>query len=322
MRNSSMQNHPNVSIYIITYLNTAERGEVLKKTCEWVLQQNYPNFEVVVSDNGSPYSVVDALSSIQDSRLKVCLNKENVGFTGNMNRCLEHCSYDIIKPLCDDDLIHPDFLLATVPLVDDDTLVVAAVENFMFGTQPAGIDQPLSKPLETEMRNAGYGADIWTLPYSNSCIPSAILFTRNLFRELGGYESGTRLSDWDFFVEACLYKRVIHVMRTLCHVGVWDEAETVIKLREEPYFFAREGLYTSFRVLRSGNLSNRERTMLMLRLWRKFAMDSLVPFKHPFSKVHHIGYAGFTRRFFQLLCAKKNCFQQSITSGRGVVPES
>lgn len=300
-----MQNHPNVSIYIITYLNTAERGEVLKKTCERVLQQNYPNFEVVVSDNGSPYSVVDALSSIQDPRLKVCLNKENVGFTGNINRCLQHCSYDIIKPLCDDDLIHIDFLSVTVPLVDDDTLVVVDVENFMFGTQPAGIDQPLSEPLETEMRNAGYGADIWTLPYSNSCIPSAILFTRNLFRELGGYENHTKLSDWDFLVKACLHKKVVHVMRTLCHVGVWDEAETTIKLREEPYYFAQEGLYTRFWVLRCGMLSRTERRTLMLSLWRKFIWESLRPIKYPFLKKYWSGYVGYVTVFFQLLTAGK-----------------
>ena len=305
-----MQNHPNVSIYIITYLNTAERGEVLKKTCEWVLQQNYPNFEVVVSDNGSPYSVVDALSSIQDPRLKVCLNKENIGFTGNMNRCLEHCSYDIIKPLCDDDFTHIDFLSATVPLVDDDTLVVVDVENFMFGTQPAGIGQPLSEPVKTETRKPGYGADIWSLPYANSCIPSACLFTRNLFSELGEMDGTTELSDWDFFVEACLHRKVTHVMRTLCHVGLWEEAESAMKLREDPYYFAREGLYTSFRVLRCGNLSNRERMMLMLRLWRKFVLDSLLPIKHPFSKAYHIGYIEFFRQFLKFLFSGKEGFSR------------
>lgn len=310
MRNSAMQNYPNVSIYIITYLNTAERGEVLKKTCEWMLQQNYPNFEVVVSDNGSPYSVEDALSSIQDSRLKVCLNKENVGFTGNMNRCLEHCSYDIIKPLCDDDLIHMDFLSATVPLIDDDTLVVVDVENFMFGTQPARIDKPLSKPIETETRTAGYGADIWSLSYANSCISSAILFTRNLFHELGGMDGKTELSDWDFFVEACLFKKVTHVMRTLCHVGVWDEAESVIKLKEDPYYFAREGLYTSFRVLRCGMLSNKERRDLRLDLWRKFLWQSLRPIKYPLSMAYRGGYVNYVRRFFELICADRSFFEK------------
>ena len=305
-----MQNHPNVSIYIITYLNTAERGEVLKKTCERVLQQNYPNFEVVVSDNGGSYSATDALASIQDVRLKVCINQENAGFTGNINRCLQHCSYDIIKPLCDDDLIHPEFLTATVPLLTDDTLVVVDVENFVFGTEPEGIDEPLPEPLPMESRAAGYGADIWGLPYANSCIPSAILFSRNLFRDLGGYEDHTKLSDWDFLVKACLNKKVVHVMRTLCHVGVWDEAESTIKLLEDPYYFAREGLYTKFKVLWCEMLSNKEGWDLRLDLWRNFLWQSLRPIKYPFSKKYWSGYAAYTTVFFQLLTAGKRCFEK------------
>ena len=305
---------PGVSIYVITYLNSEERGGVLKQTCERLLQQHYPDFEVVVSDNGGSYSAADALASIQDARLRVCINQENAGFTGNINRCLQHCSYDIIKPMCDDDLIHPDFLTVTVPLLDDDTLVVVDMDFFIFGTEPEGLDKPLSEPLETEMRNPGYGADIWSLPYANSCIPSATLFTRKLFHEIGGFDGNTITSDWDFLVKGCMNKKVVHVMRLLCHVGVWDEAETVIKLREEPYFFAREGLYTSFRVLRCGNLSNRERIVLVLRIWGRFAFDVLLPLKHPFSKAYHVGAINFSRKFLKFLFSGKGSFAREHAS--------
>ena len=78
---------------------------MLLRTCEVALEQNYPDFEVVVSDNGGEFSAEGALASIDDPRLKIYRNEENVGFSGNMNRCLELCQYDIIKPCCDDDLI-------------------------------------------------------------------------------------------------------------------------------------------------------------------------------------------------------------------------
>lgn len=306
-----MQNHPNVSIYIITYLNTAERGEVLKKTCEWVLQQNYPNFEVVVSDNGGSYSATDVLASIQDARLKVCINQENAGFTGNMNRCLEHCSSDIIKPLCDDDLIHKDFLSITVPLVDDDTFVVVDVKNFIFGDEPQCVKEPITDPPVIERREAGYGKDLWSLSYHNSCIPSATIFSRNLFADIGGYDTATQLSDWDFLATACLMKRIIHVGHPLCHVGVWDEAETFVKLRDEPYYFAHEGLYTSFRIMHCCGLAKGQRSWLLMKMFRTFILNCLIPIKHPLSKVHYTGCARYIHRFFQLLFSGKSSFREA-----------
>ena len=64
-----MNNMPPVSIYIITYLDSEARGKILLRTCEWVLRQRYPDFEVVVSDNGGDYAAKDALASLSDSPL-------------------------------------------------------------------------------------------------------------------------------------------------------------------------------------------------------------------------------------------------------------
>ncbi len=302
-----MNNTPAVSIYIVTYLNSEERGGVLRRTCEWALAQRYPNFEVVVSDNGGDYAARDALASIEDARLKVCTNENNAGFTGNINRCLKHCSHDIIKPLCDDDRLHLDFLSETVPLVDDETLLLVDVEKFMLGSDPEGIKQRIEEPPPIETRTAGYGADIWTLPYSSSSIPSAIIFTRKLFHEIGGFDVRTITSDWDFLIETCLYKKVIHMKRTLCYVGVWEGSLTE-EMQENPYFFAREALYTMFRVFRCKPMRSRERAALASRLFREFTWQGLRSLKNPFSKAYRIGYVEYLKRFSELLLAEKSAF--------------
>ena len=112
-----MKTLPPVSIFITTYLDSAERGRVLKTTCENALQQNYPEFEVVVSDNAGPYSAEQALVEITDPRLSIIRNDENLGQIGNTNLCLDRCKHDVIKVNCDDDLLHPDCLMLTVPFV-------------------------------------------------------------------------------------------------------------------------------------------------------------------------------------------------------------
>jgi glycosyltransferase involved in cell wall biosynthesis len=302
-----MKNQPAVSIFIVTYLTSEERCNVLRRTCEVALAQNYENFEVVVSDNGGSHSAVEALSIIQDPRLKVFPHEENVGFAGNINRCLEHCAHDIIKPLCDDDLIHPDFLATTVPLVDDETFVVADVEKFVFGSEPEGMNLPAEGVPPTEQRAAGYRPDIWRLSFSASSIPSAIIYTRNLFRFLGGFDGKTITADWDFFIEACLYKKVVHVQQTLCYVGVWGGSLTE-EMLERPFFYPQAGLYTKIRVLRCKRLPLRQRGGLLLELLKGLFLQSLRPLKRLDSKAHRSGYWNYLQRFFTLMFQKKKNF--------------
>jgi glycosyltransferase involved in cell wall biosynthesis len=298
---------PSVSIYIITYLNSPERGEVLRRTCEQALLQHYPNFEVVVSDNGGAYAAADALASVNDPRLKICTNEQNEGFTGNINRCLEHCSFDIIKLLCDDDLIHPDFLATTVPLVDDNTLVVVDVQKFLFGDDPAELDSPVSTSVGCETRNPGYGHEIWHLPYVCSCIPSATLLTRALFKELGGFDRNTITADWDFFIEACLYAKVVYVSATLCFVGVWGGSLTE-EMAGTPYFFPRESLYTKFRLLHCKSLPFNQRGRILAMVFKEAFWQGMRPVKHPLSKTYWSGFFDYVRYQTRLMFMKKRQF--------------
>lgn len=302
-----MKNQPAVSIYIVTYLPSEERCKVLRRTCEGALAQRYPNFEVVVGDNGGSYSAQDALASIQDPRLKVFRNKENGGFTGNINHCIEYCENDVIKLICDDDLIHPDFLARTVPHVDPHTLVLADVRKYHIGEDPENLKIAVDEGVPTETRATGYNDGLWNVSYTSCCIPSATLFMRQLFQNLGGYDDKTITSDYDFFIEACLHGRVTHVKHELCYVGVWAGSLTE-EMLEKPFFFPYEKIYTKFRVLRCKGLSGKDKMGLGKHLFCELAWQSLRPLKHLQSKAYRKGYAGYVGRFFKLLFQSHNQF--------------
>jgi glycosyltransferase involved in cell wall biosynthesis len=302
-----MNEYPPVSVYIVTYLTSEERCDVLRQTCRDVLALRYPEFEVVVSDNGGAHTAKDALRSLDDPRLKVFENESNEGFTGNINRCIKYCAHDIIKLMCDDDLIHPDFLSQTVPLIDDHTLVVAAVEKYVLGQAPKVINQVYTDPPPCEIREAGYDRQMWTLPYMASCIPSATLFKRSLFRELGGYDKNTITSDWDFFIEACLYANVIHVQAKLCFVGVWEGSLTE-EMMGTPYFYPSESLYTKFRILRLKQLSLGDRAGILCMIMKDILWQGLRIVKHVTSKVYWVGYGDYLSRHFRFIFRNKQQF--------------
>lgn len=296
-----------VSIYVITYMTSKERYPVLRHTVECALQQDYPEFEVVVSDNCSPVSVHEALEGIDDPRLRICTNDENTGFAGNLNRCVEHCLHDIIKPLCDDDLLHPGFLTATVPLIDDETMVVAGVEKFLVGNDPEGLRKALPDTLPSVVREAGYGADIWKLPFSASSIPSATIYSRGLFNALGGYDPKTITADWDMFIEACLHRRVVSVDTPLCYVGVWGGSLTE-EMLDKPYFFPQQGLYTKFRVARCKNLQDSDRNSLLSMLRKERRIQWLRSLKNCNKHTYRDGFRDFTQTYKRLKNQKLEAF--------------
>ena len=296
----STQDTKAVSIFIVTYMGSEDRGDILRRTCEMALAQNYPDFEVVVSDNAGPYPAAEALKSISDPRLKVVTNTENVGFAGNANRCVELCSNNIIKLLCDDDLLHPDFLSVMVPYVDDETLVVCDVRKFEIGHDPEEMTVPLSEASSIWKRPGGYGGDMWSLSCTPSSIPSATLFTKKLFSELGKYDSKTITADWDFFIENCLYHNLVHVRHTLCFVGVWPGSLTE-EMLDRPYFYPMQGLYTKIRVYRLKALPFGKRLIFACSLHYRCLLQTLRLFRHPFSKAYREGYAEYRKRFQSLM---------------------
>lgn len=292
---------PPVSIYIITYLNTKERGDMLREVCQNALEQDYPEFEVVVSDNAGRIAAADVLEPIADPRLRVFRNEENLGMARNMNLCLERCRYDLIKINCDDDLLHPASLRLSVPFIDDETLVLTGLEKFNIGNLPKDIAVPVLDNPNVEIRKPGYGSgnDLWNFSYDG--LPGCTLFSRGLFAGLGGYDPLARVEDWDFLIRARLHKNVAFVDKVLCYQGMQGGGLTEKMLAKEPYFFPQAGLHTKFKVLHDSALCFSNRFNLSRKIFGEFILESLRLLKNFHKKEYRAGYAGYARELFSLL---------------------
>ncbi len=268
-----MTNKLPVSIYIITCLGDAARGEILKAVCENALELDYPEFEVIVSDNTGSYPAEQALEGLDDPRLKIFRNTKNCGFTGNMNLCMERCQYDVIKLHCDDDLLHRDYLNLTIPYVNDETFVVTDYEKYIIGTEPEDLRRTISEPPSVETRVAGYRNDIWTTSYIS--LPACTIFTKKLFKDLGGYDICSTATDWDFLIEARRHRNVTHVKGVLCYMGIWAESATQKNLSTSPFYFTYETLYTKFRYIRDKGLKSTDHMYIWGIILKQFLWESL-----------------------------------------------
>ena len=82
----------------------------LRLTIASVLAQTYPHFEIIVADNASTDDSVRVVESFNDPRIRLVVNRYNVGFSANLDRASETAKYEYMLLLSSDDLMQPDAL--------------------------------------------------------------------------------------------------------------------------------------------------------------------------------------------------------------------
>jgi len=118
---------PKVSIIIPTY----NRAKYLQQAIESAFAQDYPNLEVIVSDNASTDETPEVVKKYMvDPRFKYFRNEKNLGIAGNWRRALyEYATGDWALILSDDDyLIDKYYISKAINLakIDDEIVIVHA----------------------------------------------------------------------------------------------------------------------------------------------------------------------------------------------------
>ncbi len=113
---------PLVSIGMTVY----NAGPFLRETLDSLLVQDYPNIELVISDNAS----TDGSSEIcqqyaeRDSRIRYFRNDENLGAVKNWNLALSHSQGEYFMWAADHDLWQPEYISHAVEILESDSEVV------------------------------------------------------------------------------------------------------------------------------------------------------------------------------------------------------
>lgn len=96
---------PIISVVIVTF-NNRQLNELCISS---VLSSAYPNLEVIVVDNGSTDGTLEFLDDLDDNRLKVLKNKDNLGFSAANNQGMKIATGSFLV-LLNNDTVCPPFL--------------------------------------------------------------------------------------------------------------------------------------------------------------------------------------------------------------------
>ncbi len=118
------QRAPRVTIGFATY--NVER--YLAGAFDAVLAQDYPDFEVVVCDNGSTDSTWEICQRYadKDSRFRIQQNETNLGYSGNVARLVSLARGEFFRLTGHDDLMAPTLVGRCVAALDANPRAVLA----------------------------------------------------------------------------------------------------------------------------------------------------------------------------------------------------
>ena len=184
---------PKVSVVLPVH----NRGDVLGRAIESVLDQRLRDFELVIVDDGSTDNSIEVAKSFTDKRIRVVELGENRGGNVARNTGVRSASAPLIAFLDSDDTYLPEKLERVVAEFEARPEMELLVDSFI-KVQPSGArvvrNNPVIDDRET-FRRALFTRQLWKATPSISARRDALL--RVMFDE-----TLRRLQDFDFLIRA------------------------------------------------------------------------------------------------------------------------
>lgn len=186
------QTSPVVSIIIAAYVTSTEQARLLRETLTSVQQQQYPSFEIIVVDDGSPL----ALNHVAAEHPCVMLRQANQGPAQARNAGIRASRGEYLVFLDADDLLLPDALDAGLRALSEHPecgFCVGRREEMTFEGAPVPWGVP-PLPSKTQLYETLLAFDWYIMP------PSSAMFRRQVVEQVGGFRDPWGADDLDFYL--------------------------------------------------------------------------------------------------------------------------
>jgi glycosyltransferase involved in cell wall biosynthesis len=194
-----------------------------------VLQQDFPDFELVIGDDGSTDETLALVARFQDPRIRLISHRSQQGLFLNLNRLLDTVRSPVVQFLCHDDVLEPHCLSVVARFFEEHASVGWAFCKY---TLVDASGRSLHRARLHDMPNV---LDDWLctqLFLYYGCIPgnlsSVSARTAHLRRHAGFDDSFSVSGDYDTWTRLCgdAPTGVIHdhLVRVRSHAGQMTRA--------------------------------------------------------------------------------------------------
>lgn len=199
-----------VSIILPSY----NRAYILGQALESILNQTYPDFELLVIDDGSTDGTEDLVQMYQDERIIYYKLEQNGGVSAARNYGIQQARYDYIAFEDSDDAWHEDKLqkqMEALTQADTETGFCYHKMRYDMGENQYIILPAEQTPLEKK------SGDIYAqLLYDNLVDCPTILARRECVQQAGGFDTEMKaLEDYDFALKMAKRKKAVFINEVL-----------------------------------------------------------------------------------------------------------
>jgi glycosyltransferase involved in cell wall biosynthesis len=192
-----MNDKPLVSVLVTSY----NRSEYICETIDSILNQTYPNFEIIICDNCSTDDTMDVIKKYAgNSRVRIYQNEENIGQFPNRNKIAGYAKGKYLKYVDSDDLLYPNGL----------QIMVAAMERFPDAGWGLCNEQDKSRPHPFLLTpKDAYEYHYTVMPIFERS-PLGSIIKKAAFEAVGGFRDIKMAGDFEMWHRlACYYPLVI-----------------------------------------------------------------------------------------------------------------
>lgn len=184
---NQIHSQPLVS-FIIPYYNA---GSTIQETIDSIFEQTYTNYDIWIINDGSTdtYSI-EKLKEYENNPKIHLLHQENLGPSSARNKAIDLCSSKYIIPLDSDDLILPNSLELTLPILEKNNEIdVVYGKSYLFNKKNS-IYSERTAPVIGKM-------------LVDNTIPFCSIIRKETFKKVGGLDpwfDKKGLEDWEFWI--------------------------------------------------------------------------------------------------------------------------
>lgn len=235
-----------ISVCIPTYNNR----DVIQKTLQSIINQTYKNIEIVIVDDCSLDETVDIIRSIDDARIVLHRNEQNLGMSGNWNRCVSLAKGEYIKFICADDILEPDCLEKEIAAFEgNEQIVMTICDSKMINEKDECVGTFPRYPKKGIID--GYTLARKSLIESNHFgMPCAVMFKKSVFDKVGGFDSNYHyILDFDLWIRMATHGLVDVLPDKLNHFRLRRDSNTgkVFRNDENRYYGEHKYLLNKYR---------------------------------------------------------------------------
>ncbi len=180
---------PLVTVIIASY----NHGPYIEESILSVLNQTYPNIELLVVDDGSKDDSVERIRRLQEQHGFDFRVQENRGLTHTLNEAIARSRGELIAPFGSDDIMMPDRLAIQVEYMRDKPEVGICAGNIELIDSQGNLFPEKRQRRDVPFRRLDFD-DMFLerKPYPPA---PTLLFRREALEKVGGFDPQIRLED-------------------------------------------------------------------------------------------------------------------------------